>query len=141
MLILRFRQKPIAVISDIVKEYELKTVTFGTAAAPFLAIRTLVQLASDEERTHPAWCVRAISKIKPNQLQLPIGELIEAEVLVIKAVQYDNFSEELQLLSKNHPLKKGPLAMYAPYVDEATGLLRVGGRLDYADLPYDQNIQ
>ena len=50
MLILRFRQKRIA---DARKEYELNTVTFGTAAAPYLAIRTLLQLATDEEKNHP----------------------------------------------------------------------------------------
>lgn len=33
--------------------YELNTVTFGVAAAPFLAIRTLHQLAEDEKETYP----------------------------------------------------------------------------------------
>jgi hypothetical protein len=32
-----------------ISEYALKSVTYGTAAAPFLAIRTLKQLAKDEE--------------------------------------------------------------------------------------------
>jgi hypothetical protein len=39
--------------SEPMSEYALKTVTYGTAAAPFLAIRTLKQLAKDEEIQHP----------------------------------------------------------------------------------------
>ncbi|XP_075150700.1 uncharacterized protein LOC142224800 [Haematobia irritans] len=34
-------------------DYQLKTVTFGINCAPFLAIRTLLQLASDVQATHP----------------------------------------------------------------------------------------
>ncbi|XP_045489873.1 uncharacterized protein LOC123690524 [Pieris rapae] len=33
---------------EILKSYQLTTVTFGTAAAPFLAVRTLLRLADDE---------------------------------------------------------------------------------------------
>lgn len=33
--------------------YKLVTVTFGTAAAPFLAVRTLIQLANDEAHKYP----------------------------------------------------------------------------------------
>ncbi|XP_029163408.1 uncharacterized protein LOC114934860 [Nylanderia fulva] len=39
--------------SDDVHEYELRTVTYGLACAPFLAIRTLHQLAADEEARYP----------------------------------------------------------------------------------------
>jgi hypothetical protein len=38
---------------ETIKEYRLNTVTYGTAAASFLAIRTLHQLASDESKNHP----------------------------------------------------------------------------------------
>lgn len=34
---------------DPVKEYQLNTVTYGLSCAPYLAIRTLQQLALDEE--------------------------------------------------------------------------------------------
>ena len=33
-----------------IKTYALTTVTFGTSAAPYLAIKTLYQLADDEEK-------------------------------------------------------------------------------------------
>ena len=80
-LILRFRLHKVALVADIEKmyrqiwvapehrdyqriiwrksptepiaEYRLKTVTYGTASAPFSAIRTLVQLAADEGNDVP----------------------------------------------------------------------------------------
>ncbi|XP_072948717.1 uncharacterized protein [Epargyreus clarus] len=38
---------------DEVKEYRLLTVTFGTASAPYLAVRTLMQLVKDEGDEYP----------------------------------------------------------------------------------------
>ncbi|UYV61064.1 hypothetical protein LAZ67_1003288, partial [Cordylochernes scorpioides] len=80
-LLLRFRSHPIAISADItkmyrqilvhpedtpyqriiwrdesgqgLKEYELKTLTYGTSCAPFLAIRVLKQLAHDEQIRFP----------------------------------------------------------------------------------------
>lgn len=39
--------------SEPIKTYVLKTVTFGTSCAPFLAVRTLHQLANDEQKRFP----------------------------------------------------------------------------------------
>ncbi|XP_046808364.1 uncharacterized protein LOC124420197 [Lucilia cuprina] len=39
--------------SEEIQEYELQTVTFGVNCAPYLAIRTLVQLAEDSEAEYP----------------------------------------------------------------------------------------
>ncbi|XP_075156365.1 uncharacterized protein LOC142229664 [Haematobia irritans] len=36
-----------------IKDYQLKTVTFGINCAPYLALRTLLQLAEDEEKRFP----------------------------------------------------------------------------------------
>ncbi|XP_046810015.1 uncharacterized protein LOC124420599 [Lucilia cuprina] len=44
-----FQNKP----ESPVKDYQLKTVTFGVNCAPYLAIRTLLQLASDSEPKFP----------------------------------------------------------------------------------------
>ncbi|XP_059222740.1 uncharacterized protein LOC131996801 [Stomoxys calcitrans] len=44
-----FRRSP----NDTIKDYELRTVTFGVNCAPFLAIRTMLQLADDVQMTHP----------------------------------------------------------------------------------------
>ncbi|XP_051169750.1 uncharacterized protein LOC127287070 [Leptopilina boulardi] len=80
-ILIRFRQYPVALIADIekmyrqfwihpddrkfqkilwrknsdepVKTFQLKTVTYGTSAAPFLAIRCLKELAKDEGSHHP----------------------------------------------------------------------------------------
>ncbi|XP_026671887.1 uncharacterized protein LOC113464700 [Ceratina calcarata] len=40
-------------IDESVKAFNLETVTYGTACAPFLAVRTLKQLATDEEHLFP----------------------------------------------------------------------------------------
>ncbi|XP_036347023.1 uncharacterized protein LOC118756361 [Rhagoletis pomonella] len=39
--------------NDPISLYELKTVTFGVNSAPYLAIRTLLQLADDSESSYP----------------------------------------------------------------------------------------
>ena len=39
--------------ADCIQDFKLRTVTFGTASAPFLAVRTLHQLAMDEELQFP----------------------------------------------------------------------------------------
>ncbi|XP_037293581.1 uncharacterized protein LOC119189038 [Manduca sexta] len=38
---------------DKIKEFELMTVTFGTASAPYLAVRALKQLSDDEAKDYP----------------------------------------------------------------------------------------
>ncbi|XP_055600480.1 uncharacterized protein LOC129749527 [Uranotaenia lowii] len=55
-IILRSRLHQIMLIADIKQMYRqilLKTVTYGTASAPFLATRVLQQLAEDEETNFP----------------------------------------------------------------------------------------
>ncbi|GAB1869104.1 Gag-pol polyprotein [Camponotus japonicus] len=41
-------------VTDKIREYQLNTVTYGLACAPFLAVRTLRQLATDEEARGPS---------------------------------------------------------------------------------------
>lgn len=40
--------------SDVIKEYRLLRVTFGVSSAPYLAVKTLMQLAEDEGKDFPA---------------------------------------------------------------------------------------
>ncbi|XP_062704693.1 uncharacterized protein LOC115265150 [Aedes albopictus] len=47
---IRFRESP----SDPISTYELQTVTYGTASAPYLATRTLQQIAHDNGHLYPA---------------------------------------------------------------------------------------
>lgn len=49
LLRIRYRKSPLESIST----YELNTVTYGTASAPFLATRTLQQVAHDYEDKYP----------------------------------------------------------------------------------------
>lgn len=44
-----WRSKP----EDEISEYQLNTVTYGTASATYLAVRTLQQLAQDDGHLHP----------------------------------------------------------------------------------------
>ena len=62
---------------------------------------------------------------------LLLSDVEESERRIVKNVQNQTFPEELS--SPN--LSKSPLAKLKPFVDD--GVLRVGGRLDRADLSYD----
>jgi len=42
-------------VNEEVKEYELQTVTYGTASAPYLAIRSLKQVVNGENRGYEIW--------------------------------------------------------------------------------------
>lgn len=46
--------------NDEIIEYELTTVTYGTACAPYLAVRTIHQLANDETNNFPTACERTL---------------------------------------------------------------------------------
>ncbi|CAB0043298.1 unnamed protein product [Trichogramma brassicae] len=41
---------------DTLQQYDLTTVTYGTACAPYLALRVMQQLADDEESRFPTVC-------------------------------------------------------------------------------------
>lgn len=53
-------------------------------------------------------------------------------------MQQDRFPEEFKLITNNKPVKKGPLVMYNPYIEKETGLIRVGERIEKADIPFEQ---
>ncbi|GFU78961.1 uncharacterized protein TNCV_308021 [Trichonephila clavipes] len=59
MILIHESQQPLLRIlwlenpEDPVKTFEMKTVTYGTVSAPFLATRTLLQLSKDEEKNFP----------------------------------------------------------------------------------------
>ena len=77
----------------------------------------------------------AASTGSPEKLEkiplLSLADVEEAEIRIVKSVQDQAFPEEL---SSPNPIK-GPLEKLKPFVNE--GLLRVGGRLDRANLDYD----
>ncbi|XP_078051741.1 uncharacterized protein LOC144477882, partial [Augochlora pura] len=68
---------------------------------------------------------------------LTTAELIEAERVLIKLVQGESFAREISELSKDKgAVKKTKLIALNPFID-TDGLLRVGGRLVHASIPYN----
>jgi hypothetical protein len=69
--------------------------------------------------------------------ELDASELMEARIYRIKEVQRDCFGPELQALQRGRPLPRESLvARFNPFLDD--GLLRIGGRLQFADLSRNQ---
>ncbi|XP_062714600.1 uncharacterized protein LOC134291174 [Aedes albopictus] len=62
---------------DEINVYELKTVTYGTKPAPYLATRTLKQLAMDEEATYPLGAAAANSVEQACELRKQLSEMTE----------------------------------------------------------------
>lgn len=85
-----FRQNP----NDSIHDYELRTVTFGVNCAPYLAIRTLQQLADDVQSIYPL-----ASDILQNSLYVDdamvgthtIASAIEARTQLVKALKSGGF--------------------------------------------------
>ena len=68
---------------------------------------------------------------------LSLNEIQNAEMEIFKYFQSKYFSCELSCINKKSPLQKNSiLKKLSPIIDEK-GILRVGGRLDQANLPYD----
>lgn len=72
---------------------------------------------------------------------LGMDEINEAQFIIFKSIQAECFETELSVLTKGGTLPKtNRLAALSPFIDE-DGLLRVGGRLSRANLPYDAKHQ
>lgn len=72
--------------NEIIKDYCLSTVTFGTSSAPFLAIRTLQQLAKDEMHRYPIAAQTVLSEFYVDDLLTgadTISEAIEKQLQLI----------------------------------------------------------
>ncbi|XP_041975756.1 uncharacterized protein LOC121730680 [Aricia agestis] len=67
---------------DLIKEYRLLTVTYGSSCAPYLAIRTLHQLADDERR------------------EFPEAELLKTDLYMDDLMTGSSTEEETQLLQR-----------------------------------------
>lgn len=78
--------------SDIIEEYRLLRVTFGTASAPYLAVKTLQQIAKDEAKTNN-FVARTINE------DFYMDDLLSGTDTVDEAI---TLSQEL-----SHTLKKG----------------------------------
>nr|XP_029717218.1 uncharacterized protein LOC115260405 [Aedes albopictus] len=67
-------------------------------------------------------------------------EMKRALLLIVRLVQRESFSTEIQALCEDKDFKL-PLKCLNPFVDEADGTLRVGGRIRKACIPYDNKHQ
>ncbi|XP_074658618.1 uncharacterized protein LOC141911528 [Tubulanus polymorphus] len=92
-----------------------------------------------------AWVQLAVKKFKRQSLdkfKLITADLIAAELLIISHVQKQDFPEVYRRLEEGHELKKKcNLRKLDPRLNKDEGVIRVGGRLGYASLAYDQKHQ
>ncbi|XP_043263018.1 uncharacterized protein LOC122403528 [Colletes gigas] len=78
---------------------------------------------------------------RPWSTQLTVQDLDLAEVVILRLVQGNAFTQELSDLRKNQTVtSNSPLRSLNPFIDDK-GLIRVGGRLANAELKYYQQHQ
>ena len=88
-----------------------------------------------------AYAMRFIKKVRSKEVKITgkpsLEELEVSKFALIKCMQQEHFQDEIQKLSSNEPLsKKSVLHKLDPFIDEK-GILRIKGRLEYAELSYD----
>lgn len=86
-----------------------------------------------------AYCLRVKPGKKPKQQSttlLNAEELHHALLALILSVQRSVYHDDIALITKNSPCSK-PLRKLDAFIDSA-GFLRVGGRLQNSDLPYER---
>ncbi|XP_063384763.1 uncharacterized protein LOC134670879 [Cydia fagiglandana] len=85
-----------------------------------------------------AYCRRCLCKEKPKHQYLLKKEIDDALIIMIKKCQLQAFFEEWKDVKQGKPVsKKSVLTTLNPQLDDSE-LLRVGGRLHYAELDEDQ---
>ncbi|XP_076144361.1 uncharacterized protein LOC143126351 [Alosa pseudoharengus] len=78
--------------------------------------------------------VRSCTKSQPSK----IDELTQAKLVLIRNAQHNVFAKEMKSLSKGGTVSKSsPLRKLSPIVD-TDGLLRVGGRITLAGVPWEE---
>ncbi|KAJ8974304.1 hypothetical protein NQ317_009544, partial [Molorchus minor] len=88
-----------------------------------------------------AFCLRFINNAQPASTKLK-GPLTYLETsiahdTIIKIIQHQVFSKEIELLSTKSELTKGSIQTLHPFIDKK-GLLRISSRLENANVSYDQ---
>ena len=79
------------------------------------------------------------AKPQPNGFNhfLTVAEILAARRHLIRFAQQMEFPEELKDVKEGRPVRNtSKLLRTSPFIDDS-GLMRVGGRLHYADAPYD----
>ena len=87
-----------------------------------------------------AWILRFLNNVRREEKsvgELKATELTDARMYWVKVVQEEAFTAELQSLRKNLSLPRGSkIARFNPFLEN--GLIRLGGRLQCADVPREQ---
>lgn len=100
---------------------------------PFTALKRVI-----------GYCLRFAHNCRSKQKRnnsLTYNELICAERSIIKIMQSNFYSEEINTLRKNKLVKNSSsLLSLSPFLDEYV-IIRVGGRLKRADVPFDAKHQ
>lgn len=84
-----------------------------------------------------AYCSRFFAKSKPSTLNLSPLEQINAMQIIIRIVQSYSFGNEFAQIRERVHTGASRLRNLSPFFDEH-GLIRVGGRLNQAEIPYQQ---
>ncbi len=90
-----------------------------------------------------SWVLRFISGCKKkraqdSQFRLSVDEVLATENQLFRLHQTQYFFKELKILRSSGQLStSNSLCALSPYIDNS-GLMRVGGRLQQADIPYQQ---
>ena len=156
------RDEP-AIISD--SDPEVRRVSsFATKTNPFASFLERLQYFSDwhQAKRAVALCLRLQRRFKKNAVNrsplkkttnnlepVTVEEIRSAEIEIIRAAQLEAFQRDLSLLrttksnqdkdkrtpKKRSIMKTSSIRRLDPFVDP-DGILRVGGRIQYADVPY-----
>ncbi|XP_075163012.1 uncharacterized protein LOC142235634 [Haematobia irritans] len=87
-----------------VRDYCLKTVTFGVNCAPYLAIRTLLKLSEDEKTTHPTASSILRDQIYVDDVLSGGHSIAEAKYYLLQLMDLLNSAGfPLKKLTSNHP--------------------------------------
>ena len=66
------------------------------------------------------------------------NEITQAKLIIVRNAQHDAFAEEMKCLSRGEVVPKSSLLRKLNPIVDADGLLRVGGRIPLADLPWEE---
>ncbi|KAL0860023.1 hypothetical protein ABMA27_010338 [Loxostege sticticalis] len=90
---------------DLIKEYQLCTVTYGTKAAPFLAMRTIIQLVMDDGHRYPLAAEILTHQLYVDDLLGGSNDILEAQDAqhqLIDMLKGGGFN--LRKWASNHPI-------------------------------------
>lgn len=81
-----------------------------------------------------AWVLRVFVRDRFKNNFLSVQELEKAKEIIVKYVQYQEFSKDIDYLQKNKKVdSKSTLLCLTPFLDQQ-GLLRVGGRIKHSNI-------